>query len=115
MNDIILDRVAIWKPVSNLEVGKLDSRQHTAGTRYKRKGSNVYSSASLITRFVKNYKVGKTTFALFVRSDRSDYKAIEKELDEIAKGFKAAEVKELIENASFSQFSYLDVYLKGAK
>lgn len=115
MNDIILDRVAIWKPAPNLEVGKMDARQHTAGTRYKRAGSNVYSNVALITRFVKNYKVGKTTFALFVRSDRTDYKEVEKQLDEIAKGFKVAEVKELTEKATVTTFNYLDVYLKGAK
>lgn len=65
-------------------------------------------------RYAKNYKVGKTSFVLFVRTYEKDMAKVEKQLDKAAKSVDEKEARKM-SMALPSQFDYLNIYLKGEK
>lgn len=113
MLEIYLNRIAVWKPIG---ADGVNIRPSPNGIAYLTKDSLVYKqSDGPLYRYAKNYEVGKgknkIKFSVFLRTDRTDDK-IETEIDEIAKTIPQDYIKKAIENASFTNFVYTDLYIK---
>lgn len=109
--EIIIDKIAIWK--ANLS-NKFTVREMPLGTRYLDETTGIYiMSDKPMYRYAKNYKKGKTTFCLFVRTYRDDKVAIETELDKIAKTITEDYAKKINNLATVQNFEYLSEKLKG--
>lgn len=117
MLSIVEDRVAIWSPQM---VDGFMTRAVPVGSAYLSKDSMVYKQTTRpMTRYVKNYETGegksKVKFCLFVRSFIEDEKAVEAELDRIAKELSEECIKKSLAGANFESFVYSDYYIKEVK
>lgn len=107
--NIILDKIAIWKPFGSTTMLK---REAPLGISYRKPDSAVYEKATKpIIRYAKDYQDGKTKFCLFVRTFSTDEKAVEKRLDEVAKKLDKRDILEAIVSSSASDFTYSDYNL----
>lgn len=106
--DIIIDKVAIWRPNIHNE---LSIRIIPKGKRYLKDGSPVILTANKpFYRYAKNYTIDGTDFCLFVRSFSDSAKRIEPQLDEIAKKLKADYVRKIVVEAE--EFEYLNKFVE---
>lgn len=113
---IKINNIALWKPAAGLKEGESHFCINPAGRTYLEKGSSVFKlSDKLMYRYVKNYKAGKTSFSLFVRTFRDEENAVIMELDAVAKKVKESEAKAMLAEPDYMKFKYLDIYLKEEK
>lgn len=111
--DIILNKIAIWRPCGS---NKLNKRLSPAGTRYLKNSDPVYKTSDTpLVRYCKDYIIGKIKFSLFVRTDKEDDKKIEAELDACAKSITKEQALEYLSESVGMNFVYLDSYLKEIK
>lgn len=111
--DIILNKIAIWRPCGS---NKLNKRLSPAGTRYLKDGDPVYKTSSApLVRYCKDFAIGKIKFCLFLRTDEEDDKKAEAALDACAKGITKEKVLEYLSESIGMNFVYLDNHLKETK
>ena len=111
--DIILNKIAIWRPCGS---AKLNKRLSPVGTRYLKNGDATYkTSDSPLIRYCKDYTIDKVKFSLFVRTDVEDDKKVKAALDACAKELTKAQVLEHLSKGSYMDFDYLDHYIGGTK
>lgn len=104
--DIILNKIAIWRPCNS---NKLNKRLSPAGTRYREDGNPVYKTSNEpLVRYCKDYAIGKIKFSLFVRTDKENDKKVEKILDTYAKELSKEEVLEYLTESRDMNFVYAD-------
>lgn len=104
--DIILNKIAIWRPMG---ADGLTVRPAPLGTRYLEPNSPIYKNANnQLIRYAKDYKIQKIGFCLFIRTFCTDAKAVEKALDAVAKKLDKTYILEQTHNATLSDFTYTD-------
>lgn len=108
MNTLELNRIAVWCPKL---IDGFTVREAGAGRAFLQ--DDIISKTTAKTyRFAKNYEKGKTKFCLFVVTYRKDGKAVEKELDKIAKKIDESFAKKVVEESTAVSFKYSDYYLE---
>lgn len=102
--DVIINQVAIWQPCG---AKKLHARKMPVGIKYREPNGVIYKIANkVLTRYAKDYSIGKTKFSLFVRSDSDDEKTVENFMNVCAKDMTADYVKNAIAGSSSEKFEY---------
>lgn len=109
---IKIDRIAIWRKVSNLEEGEMNVLKSPAGIKYLPKGSTVYKiSTEPMFRYVKNYTVGDVEYSLFVRTFSDAEARIETELDAASETITEEYARRIVTDPDVLNFEYLDIYI----
>lgn len=108
MNALELNRIAVWQPKL---IDELTVREAGAGRAHLQDGI-ISKTTAKTYRFAKNYQKGETKFCLFVVSYRKDAKAVEKELDKIAKKITEATAKKVVLESNATTFQYTDYFLE---
>ena len=115
MNQLILNRVAIWRPKLKDEFA---TRKSPAGRVYLERGIAKKSDQEM-TRYAKNYTIskGKTAvkICLMLMSFSESEKTIEKFLDETSKKIDLALAQRVILSSTLSNFEYTDFYFEEDK
>lgn len=109
-----LNVLSIWEAIPTDE---FYSKQYNAKRTYLQP-SGVVSEASIekpIYAYAKNYTKGKKDFSLFMYSDSSNSKAVEKFFDASVKNVKTTDVSEALVIASTNGFKYTAMLFKGDK
>lgn len=102
--DIILNQIAIWKKSG---AKKLNIRKSPTGQQYREKDSVVYKIATTpLIRYMKDYKIGKVEYSLFLRTDCEDVNKVELALDSFAKQITKEYALQATANATASIFEY---------
>lgn len=109
MNNIELNRVAIWRAKHLDQM----TEKVTPPGRIAFKDKVAFKTTHETHRFAKNYRSDDgSAFCLFAITYRDDAEAIEKELDEIAEQLDEAEIAKAVETASDVSFTYTKHNLK---
>ena len=110
--EIIIDKIALWRPKIN---DAFTVRTSAIGTPYLDKNGMRTSALKPIYRYAKTYSLmdgdEELKFSLFVRSFSTDAKKAEEKLDTVAEKITGEQVREVILNPVFSAFEYLNEYL----
>lgn len=102
--DVVINQVAIWQPCG---AKKLHARKMPVGIKYREPNGVIYKIANkVLTRYAKDYTIGKTKFSLFIRTDSDNDKAVESFMDACAKNVTGEYVKSSIAGASIEKFEY---------
>lgn len=102
--DIILNQIAIWKKSG---AKKLNIRKSPVGQQYREKDAVVYKTAiKPLIRYMKDYKVGKVEFSLFLRTECEDADKVEASLDDFAKQITKEYALQATATATSSVFEY---------
>lgn len=110
MLQIYKDRVAVWREAPFIK--KISTKKLPIGTVYLERGSMVFKpSTAPMFRYVKNYKIGKTKFCLFVRSFEASAEVVEEKLDIIKGKLTEKYVKAALDSATQDNFTYTDFWL----
>ena len=112
VNQLYLNRVAIWRPKPKDEFA---SRKSPAGRVYFENGIAKTTQAPTY-RYAKNYSVGKgksaVKFCLMILTPSLSEKAIEKFLDDISKKIDIALAQRVVMSATNTSFEYTDFNYK---
>lgn len=106
-NTLELNRIAIWKPKL---IDELTIRESGAGRPYL-ENKIIKRTTAKTYRYAKNYDKNGKRFCLFVISYTND-KAIEEQLDKIAKKIKDAEIDNALVTSTDSSFTYTNYHLE---
>lgn len=115
VNQLILDRVAIWrpKPKDNFAV-----RQSPAGRVHFERGI-AKTTKNPTFRYAKNYSIGKgknaVKFCLMLMTESVSEKSIEKFLDDTSKKIDIAFAQRVVMNSTDVSFEYTDFNYEGDK
>lgn len=112
--DIIVNKVAIWRPKL---MDELTIHEHPIGTAVLDEETNLFTEVDKpLYRYAKNYTIGKGAnalkYCLFVRSFDNDSKGVEKQLDKVAKGITEEQAKGILFKPEYNDFEYLSIKLE---
>lgn len=107
-NKLELNRIALWKPKL---FDELTVRECGAGRPYV-EDNIIKKTIAKTYRYAKNYKRGNHTYCLFVITYANNTDIVERQLDNVSKKIKVADIESALEISTDSSFNYTNYYLE---